>query len=100
MVAIALLEERIKLIIVEHADFRFGELHVLHRDESFAGIELEYATNELVYAQAFVGCGSFATAFIDQMPLEAQQVDTSDRRDGPLLYPTGKLFQRLLHKRM
>jgi hypothetical protein len=95
-----MLEKCLKLVVVEHAHFPLSELHVLHRNESFAGIELEYATNELVYAQAFVGCGSVATAFIDQVLLEAQQVNTSYGRDCPLLYPTGKLFQRLLHKRM
>lgn len=82
MVAVAVLEECLKFIVVEHADFRFRELHVLNCDESFAGIELKYAANELVYPKAFVRCGALAATLVDQVLLEAQQVNTGDGRDG------------------
>jgi hypothetical protein len=99
-IAIAFLDERLELVVIEHADFWLGELHVLHGDESFAGIEIEHAANELVYAKALVGCSAFTPALIDQVLLEAQQVNTSNSLDGRFLHPFGKLFQCLLHERM
>src|SRR5208282_4465102 len=77
-VGVALLEKCRELVVVVHADFRLGELHVLDGDESLAGIELEHATDELVYAKALVRCCACGASLVNQVLLEAQQVIAPD----------------------